>query len=472
MMRGGLSKFAAVLIAVCGLAVLLFAARDGSAGDILPCFGRAHETAIDAPTHAPAERAFLMSDQSLLLSDPGDRLLFAAGLPGTNRLDTFALAGGDASHESILCLLPCDRYACLSTVSTSFSVGRQIVAVISHTYADHTYRLPYLQGPPQSSAGASLPEDIRRDIFGAAAQADCVIVFFSAHDTQPLPVSMAREAIDAGADVVVCRDASVPDIQIYHDAPIIRGLVPPSSGLQFTGSSSPILRLHISDGRWRCVSLHLGASPVLAQAASVTHDQQNSKIEGARHPATSFNSPSPIVHNTSASPPRNVLLKGEAPYFSVQSHPSVAGMSVVHFLAWDLHSGRKTAFERSVVVAADVADEVRDIFRDIYLHPDRFPIHEVIGYDYRTVTGGRGLSYHALGRAIDINRAENPMIKNGRKLVHPDEPPYVPGEWQPGSNPYSITPDGPVVRAFREHGWSWGGEWTTCKDYQHFQKPQ
>ena len=34
--------------------------------------------------------------------------------------------------------------------------------------------------------------------------------------------------------------------------------------------------------------------------------------------------------------------------------------------------------------------------------------------------------------------------------------------------PGMITPDGIVVRAFAEIGWTWGGTWNSLKDYQHF----
>jgi hypothetical protein len=34
--------------------------------------------------------------------------------------------------------------------------------------------------------------------------------------------------------------------------------------------------------------------------------------------------------------------------------------------------------------------------------------------------------------------------------------------------PGMITPDGPVVAAFREIGWGWGGDWASLKDFQHF----
>ena len=47
---------------------------------------------------------------------------------------------------------------------------------------------------------------------------------------------------------------------------------------------------------------------------------------------------------------------------------------------------------------------------------------------------------------------------------------------QPGQPPYSISPDSSVVRIFKAHGWSWGGDaWAYSSDdsegyhdYMHF----
>jgi len=158
--------------------------------------------------------------------------------------------------------------------------------------------------------------------------------------------------------------------------------------------------------------------------------------------------------------------------FSAEPNSDITGMRTLHILVWDLVDGHKTSVEAQVVVCDELADEALAIFREIHDDPERFPIHDLVGYNYRTIAGARGLSNHAYGRAIDINRVENPMIKNGEKIVHADEPPYVPGEWAPGVNPYSITPNGSVVRAFKSSGWRWGGDWTSCKDYQHFDKPR
>jgi peptidoglycan L-alanyl-D-glutamate endopeptidase CwlK len=35
----------------------------------------------------------------------------------------------------------------------------------------------------------------------------------------------------------------------------------------------------------------------------------------------------------------------------------------------------------------------------------------------------------------------------------------------------TFTVDHPIVRAFLQLGWDWGGNWTSPKDYQHFEKP-
>ena len=64
--------------------------------------------------------------------------------------------------------------------------------------------------------------------------------------------------------------------------------------------------------------------------------------------------------------------------------------------------------------------------------------------------------------AIDINPQQNPYVKNGTSM--PDGSEYNPdakGTIRAGSE---------LVKAFKERGWTWGGDWKSLKDYQHFQK--
>jgi len=84
-------------------------------------------------------------------------------------------------------------------------------------------------------------------------------------------------------------------------------------------------------------------------------------------------------------------------------------------------------------------------------------------FNYRTIAGTDRLSRHATGRALDINPRRNPAVyPDGR--IAPTGALYRPG------SPGTLTDDHPVVRAFRERGWCWGGHFTHMKDYHHFEK--
>lgn len=138
--------------------------------------------------------------------------------------------------------------------------------------------------------------------------------------------------------------------------------------------------------------------------------------------------------------------------------------------------------EGQLVVHRELADDIREIFR--ILSGKRFPIARMIpiaheaylwddnrsmhddntsAFNYRTIAGTDRLSWHAYGRAIDINPRRNPYIRQG--IAAPEGAAYdlsVPG---------TIAPDSLVVRIFKERGFVWGGEWDEPRDYQHFEKP-
>lgn len=92
-------------------------------------------------------------------------------------------------------------------------------------------------------------------------------------------------------------------------------------------------------------------------------------------------------------------------------------------------------------------------------------------FNYRLVEGSTSLSKHALGLAIDINPLYNPYItyqKDGSENVSPvSAQPYAD---RSASFPYKIDEKDLCYRLFKEHGFTWGGDWNSCKDYQHFQK--
>ena len=83
-------------------------------------------------------------------------------------------------------------------------------------------------------------------------------------------------------------------------------------------------------------------------------------------------------------------------------------------------------------------------------------------FNYRKVTGGKSLSMHAYGFAIDINPVQNPYIKGS--VVLPS------GAVYDTSKSGTLTCYSPVVKTFIRLGWTWGGNWKSLKDYQHFEK--
>ncbi len=145
---------------------------------------------------------------------------------------------------------------------------------------------------------------------------------------------------------------------------------------------------------------------------------------------------------------------------------------------WGFDGRRHTG---ELLVNATVADDLDLVFRRLW--EARFPLEQVLivrsideeapptgdgngtgSFVCRAVTGGTGFSQHAFGLAIDVNTFQNPY-QNGDVVLPELASSYLRRELV---RPGMITADGPVVAAFRDIGWSWGGDWTSLKDYQHF----
>ncbi len=150
------------------------------------------------------------------------------------------------------------------------------------------------------------------------------------------------------------------------------------------------------------------------------------------------------------------------------------------------YSTDKQVHQGQLVIDRELEDDIKKVFA--LALKDRFPIYSVIpisdkrfrkdnrwddersmeanntsAFNYREITGGGRLSNHAYGRAIDINTFLNPYIKGDIILPHgASYDPKIEG---------TFTPDNPIVREFLRLGWDWGGNWTSLKDYQHFEKP-
>jgi peptidoglycan L-alanyl-D-glutamate endopeptidase CwlK len=133
-----------------------------------------------------------------------------------------------------------------------------------------------------------------------------------------------------------------------------------------------------------------------------------------------------------------------------------------------------------LVVHRDLAAELQEIFT--LMEQRRFPVAGAApivrfgwsdeasmaadnssAFNYRPIAGTDRLSRHALGLAVDINPRENPAIYPDNRIAPAG------AVWKPGQ-PGTFTKDHPVVRAFREKGWCWGGEFTHLRDHHHFEK--
>ncbi|MCD7908002.1 MAG: M15 family metallopeptidase, partial [Clostridium sp.] len=77
---------------------------------------------------------------------------------------------------------------------------------------------------------------------------------------------------------------------------------------------------------------------------------------------------------------------------------------------------------------------------------------------------------HAYGFAIDINPQQNPYVsyRHGKaRWSHENDDDYIDGST---GLPHVITHEDLAFKIFTAHGFSWGGDWSNPKDYQHFEK--
>lgn len=140
-----------------------------------------------------------------------------------------------------------------------------------------------------------------------------------------------------------------------------------------------------------------------------------------------------------------------------------------------------------MVVNVKIADTVLDIFQQLY--DAAYPIERMRLVDYwnaedemtmrdnnsssfnfRFISHTTKVSKHGKGIAVDINTLYNPyhkMLSDGTEVIEPlTGKPYLDRTL---SFPYKIEKGDLCYRLFTEKGFEWGGEWTSCKDYQHFE---
>lgn len=136
----------------------------------------------------------------------------------------------------------------------------------------------------------------------------------------------------------------------------------------------------------------------------------------------------------------------------------------------------------------DIADDLTDIFRKLF--EAKYPIENMqlidnygaddirsmehnntTCFNYRTVAGSKKLSNHSLGKAVDINPLYNPYVKrrqDGTYKVSPEKGRKYADRTKIFK--YKIDRNDLAYRLFKQHGFRWGGDYRSLKDYQHFEK--
>ena len=144
-----------------------------------------------------------------------------------------------------------------------------------------------------------------------------------------------------------------------------------------------------------------------------------------------------------------------------------------------------------MVVNAAIADKILTIFMQLYEAGYRIERMVLIdnfnaddetsmrannssSFNFRFMTGSTTkISKHGLGLAIDINTLYNPYVKQKSDGTWHIEPAtgeeYAFNRDNRTDIPYKIDHEDLAYKLFTAAGFEWGGDWTSLKDYQHFE---
>lgn len=163
---------------------------------------------------------------------------------------------------------------------------------------------------------------------------------------------------------------------------------------------------------------------------------------------------------------------------------SLDQLRFLHVLYYDFNNEIK---DGELICNKQIADDLLEIFSTLYDNAyqiDKIQLIDVYDADddlscaddntacfnYRVVAGSTTLSKHALGMAIDINPFYNPYVTypDGKERISPAGSEVYAD--RSNDNPHMIRKGDLCYQLFIDHGFTWGGEWKSLKDYQHFQK--
>lgn len=141
-----------------------------------------------------------------------------------------------------------------------------------------------------------------------------------------------------------------------------------------------------------------------------------------------------------------------------------------------------------MIVNQKIAEDVLGIFQTLY--ENQYPIEKMVlideygaddessmnenntsAFNYRMISGSSKLSNHSYGMAIDLNPKYNPYVKtasDGSVICQPESGRAYADRTKDFS--YKIDTNDLAYQLFTQAGFTWGGNWNSVKDYQHFEK--
>lgn len=207
------------------------------------------------------------------------------------------------------------------------------------------------------------------------------------------------------------------------------------------------------------------------------NDDVIARITGISYPVSETIAPALALSAT------NVISDEEADTLAI----SFDDLRYMNVLYYDFNGEIQTG---ELICNKGIAQDLVEIFYELYLNEYQIEkirlIDEYNGddtasmldnntscFNYRMVDGTTSLSKHAIGCAIDINPFYNPYVVfnkdgSGEHYISPEGSELYADRSQ--NFPYKIDENDLCYKLFKEHGFTWGGNWNSCKDYQHFQK--
>lgn len=214
--------------------------------------------------------------------------------------------------------------------------------------------------------------------------------------------------------------------------------------------------------------------PVTTSTLRVTTTTTRSTVTTTTTIATTTTPPEPVFTSSIRTVTPDELHASWRPGCPVPVE-SLRAVEVTH---WGFDGG---AHHGTLIVASDVVEGVVEVVRALF--EAGFPIERIepvdvydgdddmsmaanntSAFNCRPVTGGSGWSQHSYGIAIDVNPLVNPYV-SGSTVLPPDGAEFVDRSLEA---PGMIHDGDIVVTTFADHGWHWGGYWSSTKDYQHF----